>query len=212
LLLEEEKTDRKQALDNYEFFITRILRLDFKPFHKRWFDFQMANRETMILAPRGHGKSTICTVAYSLWKLLKEPKTRILLVSNTSEQAQALAGEIRLQTETNAALRSVFGDLRGGLWRAGKFTLAGRDLIAKEASVTSVGVEGAIVSRHYELIILDDVVDEENSSTRRGREKLRTWYAKVLLPCLEPNGELHLLGTRYHPRDLYGWLAERRKP
>jgi hypothetical protein len=196
------------ALKHPDFFVRNVLCYEFTPFHARWFSFQNTHSETLILAPRGHGKSTICTVAYSLWKLLRNPDTRILIVSNTAEQADALSGEIRLQTETNETLRTLFGDLRDGAWRAGRFTIAGRTRICKEASVTSVGVDGAVVSRHYEMIILDDIVDEENASGAHARAKLATWYAKVLLPCLEPESELHVLGTRYHPRDLYGTLIE----
>jgi len=208
LLNGEETSDRKKAVSKPAFFIRNILGYQLRPFHARWLDFQNTNVETLILAPRGHGKSTVCTVAYSLWKLLADVNTRILVVSNTAEQAGSLAGEIKLQTQTNEPLRQLLGEPRSGAWRANMFTLARRTRICKEASVTSTGVEGAIVSRHYELIILDDVVDEENSYTRRARDKLRTWYAKVLLPCLEPGGELHILGTRYHPRDLYGALME----
>jgi len=184
--------------------------LDYKctQFHERWFNFQIDNRQTLILAPRGHGKSTICTVAYSLWKLSHNRDTRILIVSNTADQAEALGGEVKAQLESNENLQELFDTCRGEPWRARKFTLAGRTRICKEASVTTTGVEGAIISRHYEVIILDDVVDEENSRTPTARRKLKNWYAKVLLPCLEPGGEMHLLGTRYHPHDLYGDMID----
>jgi phage terminase large subunit-like protein len=79
---------------------------------------------------------------------------------------------------------------------------------AKEASVTCVGVGGPVASRHYDLIIADDLVDEENSRTEGQREKVRTWYYKTLLPCLEPAGRLFLVGTRYHYLDLYGQLIK----
>lgn len=189
-------------------FVRGVLGYEFTGFQARWFRLQLDNRRTMILAPRGHGKSTICTVAYVLWKLLQNRDARILIVSNTADQADALLGEMKLQAETSEPLRQLFGDLRGGLWRANKLTVAGRKGIFKEASVTSIGVEGAVISRHYDVIILDDVVDEENASSANARRKLRNWYAKVLLPCLEPGGELHVLGTRYHPRDLYAGMMD----
>lgn len=200
----EEAVDRKQARGDHLFFVSGLLGYEFPHFQRDCFKFQRDNLETLILAPRGHGKSTICTIAYSLWKLVRDADTRILIVSNTADQADALAGEIRQQTETNQALRMLFGDMRGGIWRRNQFTFSRRTRIRKEASVTSIGVAGAIISRHYDVIILDDVVDEENSQSPRARSKLRTWFAKVLLPCLEPGGELHALGTRYHPQDLYG--------
>ena len=203
-----ESSDRVAALNDPDVFIRRVLDYEFTTFHVDWFKFQMDHPETIILAPRGHGKSTICTVAYSLWKLLHDPDMRILIVSNTADQADALSGEIRQQTERNHGLQTLFGDILGASWRANKFTTAGRTRICKEASITSVGVEGAVVSRHYDMIILDDIVDEENSAGETARRKLHTWYAKALMPCLEPGGELHLLGTRYHPRDLYGHILE----
>jgi hypothetical protein len=177
-------------------------------FQARWFQLQIDNRQTLVLAPRGHGKSTICTIAYSLWKLFDDRDTRILVVSNTADQAEALVGEIKTQLENNEKLWPFFGNCRGEPWRADKFTLAGRTRICKEASVTAIGVEGAIISRHYEVIILDDVVDEENSRTLNARRKLKSWHAKVLLPCLQPGGEIHMLGTRYHPHDLYGEMMD----
>lgn len=203
-LEEEEDFDRRRAKAGPAFFVREVLGYEFPDFQRRWLQFQRKNPETLILAPRGHGKSTICTIAYSLWKLVRDADTRILIVSNTADQADALAGEIKAQTETNPALCTLFGNMQGKIWRRNQFTLAGRTRIGKETSVTSIGVEGAIISRHYDVIILDDVVDEENSQSRRARGKLRTWYAKVLLPCLEPDGEMHVLGTRYHPQDLYG--------
>ena len=54
----------------------------------------------------------------------------------------------------------------------------------------------------------DDLVDEENARTEGQREKVRTWYFKTLLPCLEPDGRLFIVGTRYHFLDLYGLLIK----
>jgi len=44
------------------------------------------------------------------------------------------------------------------------------------------------------------------------RERQRVWYFKELLPTLEPNGELHVIGTRYHHDDLYGKLIQMGMP
>jgi len=93
-------------------------------------------------------------------------------------------------------------------WNEQEINLKIRAGKSKEANITTMGVLGPIIARHYDVIILDDVVDEENSRTRSQREKLLVWYYKVLLPCLEPEGRLHIIGTRYHYLDLYGHLIE----
>jgi predicted phage terminase large subunit-like protein len=85
----------------------------------------------------------------------------------------------------------------------------------KESTIETVGVDGTIVSRHFDVIFADDLVDEKNAKTARQRENTQTWFYKVLLPCLEPpdptfedRGELGVVGTRYHFADLYGHLLE----
>jgi predicted phage terminase large subunit-like protein len=79
---------------------------------------------------------------------------------------------------------------------------------AKESTVTCVGVGGPVASRHYDLILADDIVDEENSRTEIQREKVKTWWYKTLVPCCEPEGRIFLTGTRYHYLDLYGYLIQ----
>ena len=65
-----------------------------------------------------------------------------------------------------------------------------------------------MVSRHYDCILADDLIDEENSRTEGQREKTREWFWRSLMPTLEPHGRIHVLGTRYHFADLYGVLIE----
>lgn len=172
------------------------------PCHDAWFHFQLVNKRSMILAPRGHGKSTICTVAYSLYKLLNNPSLRILIISNTDTQAVTLLGEIKQQFEA-PMMQKLFGDLRGEPWHNHRITVSTRTQIFKEASVTAMGAFGPVIMGHYDIIIIDDAVDERNAKSEVKRRALRTWYMKTLLPTLEPGGELHVLGTRWHPLDLY---------
>ncbi|MCX7703438.1 MAG: hypothetical protein N2234_04980 [Planctomycetota bacterium] len=198
---------REKVRENPWLFITDVLGYELKGFHKRWFCFQRKNRHTTILAPRGHGKTTICNISYVLWFLVCEPDARVLLVSNTQSQARGFLSEIRAQVERKVILRHILG-IKGPKWSQDMLVLPRRKRIAKEASVMASGVLGPIISRHFDLIILDDVVDEKNATSRILREKLRVWYSKVLLPTLEPEGELHILGTRYHRDDLYQHLID----
>jgi predicted phage terminase large subunit-like protein len=43
----------------------------------------------------------------------------------------------------------------------------------------------------------------ENARTERQRANLKEWFYSSLFPTLEPDGEIHILGTRYNPLDLY---------
>jgi predicted phage terminase large subunit-like protein len=163
---------------------------------------------SLILAPRGFGKSTLLSVVRCVFEIVRNPDVRILLASNTQAQAEAFVREVRGHLERNTAFRRLFGDLVGPKWTDREIIVAARKRIAKEPTVFATGVGGALVSRHFDIVICDDIVDEESSRTHARREKLRTWFFKVLLPCLEPDGKLCGIGTRYHYRDLYGHLIE----
>jgi len=200
--------DSGPELVSFERFVKEILGYELEWFHKEWFERQLAHKRTLILAPRGHGKSTICTIAYSLYRLLSHPDLRVLIVSNTAVQARAFLREIRAHLEANFWFQAHFGNLRVKPWNDLELSISTRSKKKKEASITALGVLGPIIARHYDLIILDDVVDEENARSQKLRDKLLVWYYKVLLPALEPEGEIHIIGTRYHYLDLYGHLLE----
>ena len=189
-------------------FARDILNLSFEKFHGDWFNIQRYNRRSLILAPRGHGKTTVCTIVYALWRILADPDVRILVVSNTAAQSYGFTREIQ-QHLLGDTLRNLLGDPRGDKWTEMEFVVAGRKRIAKEATVTALGVLGPMVGKHFDVIILDDVVNEDNVTTPLQRDKVDNWFRKVLLPCLEPDGSLHLIGTRYHHDDLYGRIIAR---
>lgn len=200
--------ERAAARSSPLWLIQRILNIRLEPFHRRWIEFIRDRARSLILAPRGHGKTTAVTVGLTLWNVLRNPDVRVLIVSNTQAQAESFLREIKLHLEMNPLLTKLFGYQRGPKWAESEIIVAGAKRKGKEATVTALGVMGAVISRHFDVIILDDIVDEENARTGPQRDKLRSWFYTTLAPTLEPDGKLLILGTRYHLRDLYGYLAQ----
>lgn len=164
------------------------------------------NQASMDLAPRGHGKSTIGDVDFCITKVLRNPDIRIMIGSKTQTQASAFLKEIRTHFEQNVNLIRIFGDWkksRDNVWNDKEFTVNRRTAIKKEATVSALGASGAVVSKHFDIIIGDDLVGFENARTEAQRKVLREWFYSSLYPTLEPDGEIHILGTRYSPMDLY---------
>lgn len=159
----------------------------------------------LALAPRGGGKSTILTNAEIILDILKFPNIRILIASKTDTNSIGFLREIKQKMESKKFI-SIFGNLKGKLWNDSEITINTRTKAQKEPTISTVGYTGALASRHFEKIYADDLVDEENSKTEVQREKLKTWLFKVLDPTLEPDGDMNIIGTRYHPDDLYGEL------
>lgn len=164
------------------------------------------NQASMDLAPRGHGKSTIGDVDFCVTKVLRNPDIRIMIGSKTQTQASAFLKEIRTHFEQNVNLIRIFGDWkksRDNVWNDKEFTVNRRTVIKKEATVSALGASGAVVSKHFDIIIGDDLVGFENARTEAQRKVLKEWFYSSLYPTLEPDGEIHILGTRYSPMDLY---------
>lgn len=198
LVLEEDRID---------VMATQVLGYDLRPFHLDMLRFQSAHDRALQLAPRGYGKSTVCNIARVVHEVVRDPNIRILIVSNTQLQAEVFLREVKYHFEHNPRLRAVFGDFVSDTkWDTREIIVRSRTSHAKESTVSCVGVGGPVVSRHYDLIVADDLIDEENSRTEGQRAKVREWFYRSFLPTLEPHGRIFVLGTRYHFEDLYGQL------
>jgi len=205
-----QETVRREILEGgrIDLLATHVLGYEARPFHLDMLRFQSGAQDTCLqLAPRGFGKSTILTITRSVFEILRNPNVRILIASNTQLQAEVFLREIKFHLAHNPKVLEYFGSFASeDKWDIREIIVAPRTSPAKESTITCVGVGGPVASRHYDVIIADDLVDEENSRTGTQREKVETWWYKTLVPCCEPEGRIYVLGTRYHHLDLYGHL------
>lgn len=195
LIIEEDRIDILMKMAGYR-----------APDHQMMLNqFLMTRQFGIVLAPRGSGKSTCCDFAYAAMRAIQNRNIRILIASRTIEQAKAFLFEIK-SILTNEGVQSIFGDLKGSKWDETQADIAGRTKYTKEHTFTIAGADGAVVSKHFDLIIGDDIVEDKNSRTEGQREQLKKFFYRSMLPTLRPDGEMRILGTRYHPEDLYGHL------
>jgi len=206
--------------DRIDILATHILGYQYEDFHRELSDFQNALVKTedeyikatraLSLAPRGGGKSTILTTTQVVFEVLKNPNIRILLTSNTQNQAESFLRAINQHLTENQKLLDVFGMIKHPKykWDTKEINVAGRTRKGKESTITCIGLGGGVTGLHFDLIIGDDLVDEENARTKHQRDTTFTWFYKTMYPTLEPDGRLYLIGTRYHPDDLYGRLEK----
>lgn len=198
LIFEEDRLDVLMRLIGYRSPPHQMMLNDF--FEDRQFG--------IALAPRGSGKSTSCDICYAVMRAVQNRDIRILIASRTIEQAKAFLFEIK-SALINENLQEIFGELRGDKWDETQADIAGRTRNPKEHTFTIAGADGAVVSKHFDLIIGDDLVEDKNSRTEGQRAQLMKFFYRSMLPTLRPDGEMRLLGTRYHPEDLYGHLIEK---
>lgn len=219
--LEKTKLTRNEFLkdqilnhDRIDLLMTEVLGYTIKDFHYlMWYHRKNCHKKIdrqewhLALAPRGGGKSTILTVASILIDILRDPNIRILIASKTDENAVGFLTEIKQHLESKKLIE-IFGPQKGDVWNTGEINVVGRTKAGKENTITTRGKGSALASKHFDKIYGDDLVDEENSKTPTQRRTTWTWFFKVVVPTLFPSGKMSIVGTRYHPEDLYGALID----
>lgn len=176
-------------------------------------DHIFRRRHGLVLEPRGGAKTTWGNTIFLAWLIAMFPDLRIGLISNTAKQSNDFSRAIRYTFESSSAFREIFGDCvsrtkwtdtewlhKDSKWHG-----------SKDVTLFAQGVGGAIISKRFDLILLDDILDEENTADPEQREKVHNWYFKTLLPCLVPGGVVIGLGTRWADEDEYQYLITPRK-
>ncbi len=167
-----------------------------------------------ILAPRGHAKSTWLSIIYPIWKIVNNRDIKIIIVSDTGDQAEMFLRAIKDELEANGRLLDDFGTFyekpKSGspnVWKAHDITVS-RFSRAKEPTIVCGGTGKRIVGRRADLIIVDDPLNDENTENTRQRRKTLRWFRKTLTPIVNPDtGRIIVIGTRKHPEDLHSELG-----
>lgn len=183
-----------------------------------WWTRPDAKDHQLVLYPRDHQKSAL--MAYRVaWELTKDPLLRILYISATSNLAQKQLGFIKTILDSKTYQRYWPDHVHPEEGRRAKWTMSEIELDhpsrkeyqIRDPSVMTAGLTTSITGLHFDIAVLDDVVVYENAYTQEGRDKVETQYS--LLASIEGTGSREwVVGTRYHPKDLYNTMLEMKEP
>lgn len=194
---------RLKCINDFAFYSYWVKGRPLQDFHLEWCRQWESSENFFILAPRGSLKSSILSRDYSEWLIIRNPQVRILICSNNAKVAWALIRECQGTFEGNKTFIKLFGNLRGNPWSRYAFDVKPA-IKMMEHTMMSTGVPGALsTGLHPDLIIIDDVVDEENSRTDTTRDRVEDWILMTLPGMMKRGTMIKGVGTRYHPLDLY---------
>jgi hypothetical protein len=176
------------------------------------------DEECGVLVPRYHLKSTLCTVAHSLWRLAKNQNTRILLKAATEPVAEGFLNAIKQHIVANHRYKTLFPEVKPQtrengrglkLWNTYSIECE-RSKIFSEPSILAVGAKTNLTGLHFDLAIYDDLMAEENAKNEDSiNEIIRKFEADIFL--MVAKSRRFLVGTRYDDKDLYGHLMDNRE-
>lgn len=167
---------------------------------------QAPTTRKLVCVPRGCFKSSIASVSYPIWLLLRDPNLRILIDSELYTNSSRFLTEIKAHLESDK-LTKLFGEFRGSRWNESEIVIAQRTVIKKEPSITCSGIGAQKTSAHFDIIIGDDLNSPTNSMTPEARKKVIDHY-RLYTSLLDPGGTLAIIGTRYAQDDLIGWILD----
>ena len=171
--------------------------------------------------PRSFFKTTIGTVGMSIWLPIRRDRNiKILVAMNTSDNAEKRINTIRNHWQTNSLLQNAFPelvpDVRKVRWSNQCCELA-RTKHSDEGTYESIGSGGAVVSRHYDYIIEDDLIYAKKDDMRGAEimpnqddiDKAIGWHKLVYSLFSNPaRSSILNIGTRWGTHDLKNWIKE----
>lgn len=176
---------------------------------------------------RGHGKSSIITLGKTIQDILashgedalpewggREPTFGIF--SCTRPIAKQFLAQIKREFESNVILRELFPDViwdnpnkEAPRWSEDAGIIVKRKSNPKEATVEAWGiVEGQPTSKHFDVMVFDDVVTIDNVRSPQMIEKTtQAWELSLNLGS--KHSRIRYIGTRYHYNDTYKTIMDR---
>ena len=167
-------------------------------------------RKKLILMSRGHLKTSVVTIGLSIQKLLNDFDATILLTNAVWGNAVSFLSEIREYLTSKSLLPRLYGNFESQKWTQDEIVVSQRRRANKTPTFSTAGIDTALASQHYKYIFADDTVNRQTISTQEQRDKNWKFYSD-LLDLLEPDGELFVVGTRWHDSDLYGRILREEK-
>ena len=179
-----------------------------------WWTRSEAKSHQLVLLPRDHAKSRM--VAFRVaWALTKDPTLRVLYISATSNLAEKQLKFIKDILDSKIHRRYWPDHVHPEEGKREKWTNSEISLDhpsrkeegVRDPSVFTGGLTTSLTGLHCDIAVLDDVVVYENAYTNEGRNKVQSQYS--LLSSIEGgDAQEWVVGTRYHPNDLYSEMLE----
>jgi predicted phage terminase large subunit-like protein len=180
-------------------------------------EFQAAPDGYLDLWAREHYKSTVITYAGTIFEILNNPEVTIGIFSHTRPIAKAFMRQVKQEFETNDGLKELYPDIlwadprkEAPKWSEDEGIVVKRKSNPKEATIEAWGVvDGQPTSKHYSLLIYDDIVTKESVSTPEMIQKTTDSLA-LSYNLGAHGGKRRFIGTRYHFNDTYKVLIQRK--
>lgn len=190
----------------------------------RWLERTRSTQYRILLLPRGHYKSTVLTISGSVqmalpndagvqdhpWSLGTDLK--LLLAHENRESASRFLYEVSEAFLRKPLMLALFPECIPDRrrQRINKWELElPRNTHSKEPTFDTIGAGGAAQGRHYNRLVLDDLVGEAARESTTVMNTVLNWFDNATSLLTRPKMDgFDLIGTRWSYKDVYEHAME----
>ncbi|MHA1304414.1 MAG: hypothetical protein ACTSPI_12015 [Candidatus Heimdallarchaeaceae archaeon] len=136
------------------YYLEREGMIDFGSFHKKVLETVLTHKNAVIMLTRGHLKTHMLSICYPIWRLIREEKYQICLVSATLDQSMRNLNKIQDILETTPALKYLVPEDRFETWNKSNLITSNKNELFIWAFSGKRGI-------HPNEIIYDDILMDE---------------------------------------------------
>ena len=151
-----------------------------------------AAEKLAVIAPRGHGKSTLSSVAIPAWAALYNKKKFTYFISANGDTAANFLEKVKKVMESPEVTQD-FGNQKGKVWNADFICLKNGCWIG--CTGWKSGIRGINKDRRPDLIILDDLEDKSTIESDSLREKLEIAFNEEIGRLGDYDTDMFYIGT-----------------
>ena len=167
--------------------------------HLEWDGLLHKHNRLCVLSARDHGKTYFFDFAYPIYQAIKSPNECGYIFSATQPQAEEILARIKREIENNPKLQYLLPRKKVN-WGSKKITLAnGHTIFAR-------GFLSRVRGAHPVWIVVDDGLNDETAYSETVRLKQNDYFFNAISNMIVPDGQIVVVGTPFHLRDLYGEL------
>ncbi|MCP4569052.1 MAG: hypothetical protein GY841_15870 [FCB group bacterium] len=200
----------QQARDDYLCFVEYcfkdpVTKRMFEPqwFHDDWSISFDEEKRCIVIAPRGHGKTSI-VLPYVIWRIGRNVDLRVKIVCADDPTAIKRLKVIKKTIELNPRVREVFPELEPDKktgWTDHAIFVK-RSIIDPEPTIEAKGIGSSIVGSRVDLVIADDIVSIQNSVARPAeRKKVIDAWENDWMNLVHDDSQVIYICTLYHRDD-----------
>jgi len=190
----DEETFLVMAKLDWKFFTERVLGYKVAPFHEEWINALERFNKICIVAPRGHGKTTILGIAYPLWLIWKSYGKEAMIVSYNYTQSRDVLERIRWTIENNEILSELIP--KKGTWAKDEVTTTTHSRIVCKPYTP------AIKGLHLDYVLCDEASEYRDH---------HIFYDVILPTIAKKKGKIAVIGTPVSYADLLAQLSDASK-